>query len=104
LNPTDGADASTDTDGDGLTNLQEFRAGTNPRNPNSIFRISSVASSAGAINIRFPSVSGKVYRIEYSASLTSAGKHSRTTFPAQAARSKSRTILPRTNRSVFTGQ
>jgi 1,4-alpha-glucan branching enzyme len=70
LNPNDGSDASIDTDGDGLTNLQEFHAGTNPRNPNSVFRISSVVSSAGNIIIRFPSVSGKVYRIEYSPSLT----------------------------------
>ncbi len=71
LNPNNDADASIDTDGDGLTNLQEFRAGTNPRNPNSVFRISSFVNGAGAVTIRFPSVFGKVYRIEYSASLTS---------------------------------
>jgi hypothetical protein len=70
LNPNNGADAAIDTDGDGLTNLQEFQAGTNPRDPNSVFRISSFVSNAGGTAIRFPSVAGKVYRIEYSASLT----------------------------------
>jgi len=32
LNPNDPTDATSDRDGDGLTNLQEFRQGTNPNN------------------------------------------------------------------------
>jgi regulation of enolase protein 1 (concanavalin A-like superfamily) len=32
LNDTDASDAAVDSDQDGLTNLQEFQAGTNPRN------------------------------------------------------------------------
>src|SRR5262249_6386151 len=32
LDPTDPSDANQDLDADGLTNLQEYRAGTNPRN------------------------------------------------------------------------
>jgi hypothetical protein len=35
LNPNDAADAAQDLDGDGLTNRQEFFAGTDPRNPDS---------------------------------------------------------------------
>ena len=35
LNPTSAADAATDTDSDGLSNLKEFLAGTNPRDPDS---------------------------------------------------------------------
>jgi hypothetical protein len=33
LDPLDSADASRDTDADGLTNLQEYAAGSNPGNP-----------------------------------------------------------------------
>ncbi len=35
LNPNDSTDAQKDSDGDGLTNLEEYRAGTNPLNPDS---------------------------------------------------------------------
>ncbi len=35
LNPNNNADAAIDSDGDGLTNLQEYQAGTSPTNPDS---------------------------------------------------------------------
>lgn len=35
LNPNDITDAQQDADGDGLTNLEEYRAGSNPLNPDS---------------------------------------------------------------------
>ena len=35
LNPLDPDDAKADADGDGFTNLEEYRYGTNPRDPNS---------------------------------------------------------------------
>ena len=39
--------ASDDFDGDGMTNLQEFLAGTDPKIPTSLFGISSVVPNAG---------------------------------------------------------
>jgi hypothetical protein len=57
--------ANADYDGDGVTNLQEFRAGTDPKDPKSVFRISSVAENLGSLQLAFDSVSGKTYRLEY---------------------------------------
>ena len=42
LNKNSASDANLDLDGDGASNLAEFLAGTQPNNPNSVFRIASV--------------------------------------------------------------
>src|SRR5262249_35773310 len=65
FDPNNAADGNADADGDGMTNLQEFKAGTNPRNPASVLRINSVARSGNNFVVSFPSISGKLYRVEY---------------------------------------
>lgn len=54
LNPTDPSDASKDQDGDGLTNLEEFLAGTDPANPDTdgdgVSDGAEVKRAAGATN------------------------------------------------------
>jgi len=57
--------ASDDADGDGLTNLQEFKAGTDPTKPKSTFRITSITDSSGTVQVTFDSVLGETYRLEY---------------------------------------
>lgn len=57
--------ASDDADGDGLTNLQEFFAGTNPKSASSRLYISSIDRSTGAPRISFQPVTGKSYRVQY---------------------------------------
>jgi hypothetical protein len=64
-------DANVDSDGDGMKNIDEFKAGTDPKNPNSRFAISSVDQSGGNPRINFTGVSGKTYRLEYRDDLTS---------------------------------
>lgn len=64
--------ATDDADGDGFTNLQEFLAGTDPRNASSRFRITSVTSASANITITFSAVAGKTYRVEYNDDLTSS--------------------------------
>jgi hypothetical protein len=61
---SDKSRASDDADGDGLTNLQEFRAGTDPKNATSALRISGMDKVGTAMRVSFPSVNGKTYRLE----------------------------------------
>ena len=56
--------ATDDADGDGLTNFQEFRAGTDPVVAGSRLRITAVTRSGSDLVIAFASVVGKTYRIE----------------------------------------
>ncbi|MBI3880418.1 MAG: metallophosphoesterase, partial [Verrucomicrobia bacterium] len=59
-------DPNADADGDGLTNLQEFWAGTNPNDANSWLRVASVAAAGGGFAVTWPSVGGVRYRVSFS--------------------------------------
>jgi hypothetical protein len=61
--------ASDDADGDGASNLQEYLAGTNPTNPNSVFRLSAAATANSTVTLTWPAVSGKSYQIQYKTNL-----------------------------------
>lgn len=65
--------ADSDWDHDGQSNLHEFLAGTNPTDPSSVFRITSVAPGVGGtLVLQWPSVSGRTYRVQYAGDLGSA--------------------------------
>jgi len=54
----------TDTDGDGMTDSNEFLAGTNPTNALSYFRfLTPAVQNTGAVRFDWPSVPGRSYRI-----------------------------------------
>ncbi|MBV9008356.1 MAG: hypothetical protein JO354_04205 [Verrucomicrobia bacterium] len=58
-------DPNGDADGDGMTNAAEAAAGTNPLDPTSIFRITSITKiSASTAAITWSSVSGKSYQLQ----------------------------------------
>lgn len=62
-----------DSDGDGHSNLQEYQAGTNPRQPESAFRLTASLSSNGAgLTLAWPSVPGKSYQLQSKSALDSA--------------------------------
>jgi Tol biopolymer transport system component len=61
--------ASDDADGDGASNLQEYLAGTDPTNPNSVFRLSAAATANSTVTLTWPAVSGKSYQIQYKTNL-----------------------------------
>jgi hypothetical protein len=64
-------DPNADPDHDGLTNLQEFQAGTNPLDPKSGLRIIAVAKSGNDFLVTFSlAVVSKSYRLERKDALT----------------------------------
>ena len=66
---------NADPDGDGANNASEYAAGTDPNGSGSVFKIISIALAANGggndVTVSFPSVAGRTYRVESSASLTS---------------------------------
>jgi len=72
FNKADPTDAAADADGDGMSNLQEYLAGTHPWSAASRLGITNFWRSAGGWEFMFSSVSGKVYRIEWTSDLTAS--------------------------------
>lgn len=58
-----GSDPAADSDGDGMTNRQEYLAGTNPRDSGSVLRVRAAAVGGTGFKISFPTVAGKSYRV-----------------------------------------
>jgi hypothetical protein len=73
LDPDDPADAALDSDGDGLTNLQEYLSGTNPREFSSGLKFDSVSAMAGTVLLRFTAVANQSYSIQYRDDLANGG-------------------------------
>jgi hypothetical protein len=61
--------ANGDPDGDGFTNLQEYLAGTDPKDPNSLLRINPL--SGGGQIVTWRSVPGKNYQVSATPALGS---------------------------------
>jgi len=65
LNPHVTNDADQDRDGDGLRNLHEYLAGTDPLAAHSLLGIKEVKRDANDWIITFASVTGKTYAVEF---------------------------------------
>jgi len=65
-----GAQPGADPDGDGLTNLREYRAGTNPTDPNSVFEFIDINPILGGVHLRWASQPNRTYRLRRSTSLS----------------------------------
>jgi hypothetical protein len=65
-----GADPNADSDSDGLVNLREYRAGTNPLDPRSVLEFVEVAASEGQVSVRWSSQTGKRYRVRRAPNLS----------------------------------
>jgi hypothetical protein len=58
-----------DPDGDGVNNLREYRAGTNPTNPNSRFELVEISKVPNGVSIQWTSQPERTYRVKRSNSL-----------------------------------
>ncbi|MBT6660033.1 MAG: hypothetical protein HOB00_07065 [Verrucomicrobia bacterium] len=71
LNPANAADALVDADNDGVTNLGEFRSGTDPNDADSRFLIKSIEVTEGRVTISVHVSPGHRYRVEFSEEVNS---------------------------------
>jgi hypothetical protein len=66
-------DDNADEDGDGLTNKQEYFTGTNPNDPQSTFKTSSVSFEPNVgFHVLWPSQAGIPYRVQWKNALPDA--------------------------------
>lgn len=64
--------AQFDADGDGMSNLAEYLAGTDPTNPMSNLQLQIIVqvSATKTVNLNWPAVPGKTYQIQFKDNLT----------------------------------
>jgi hypothetical protein len=67
--PTDGSADFIDSDGDGLNNWQEWKAGTIPTNAASVLQLASPTNSVAGVKVTWQSVSGVTYYLQSSTNL-----------------------------------
>ena len=74
LNPDYPADAALDADGDAMSNLAEYQAGTDPQDAQSFLK-AELEGSTGAANfvVKFGAVSNKTYSVLYQSPLAAQG-------------------------------
>ncbi len=59
------ADSNGDADHDGFTNLEEYLAGTDPRDPASRLSLDGVVRDGDGVRILFTAITGRSYAIQY---------------------------------------
>ena len=63
LNPNDPSDAALDSDNDGITNLNEYIAGTDPQDKTDYFHIASITAGTNCV-LSFQSALNRLYTLE----------------------------------------
>ena len=61
---------NADTDGDGKSNADEAKAGTDPFSPTDIIKVTDLTLVGGNLEVRWPSIIGKRYKVQSSTDLS----------------------------------
>ncbi|MCK5849961.1 MAG: hypothetical protein KAH23_03525, partial [Kiritimatiellae bacterium] len=61
-----------DDDNDGMSDVDEILAGTDPLDQDSVFQISELSIQDGSLHLEFQSVNGRMYSVEYKNDLTNS--------------------------------
>ncbi len=99
LSPTDPLDAHYDADGDGLFNLGEYIAGTDPTNPANFLRIESI-STVGRTTLRFGAASNHTYAVQYREDWSPGFWNMLTAVPAHSTNRTAQVIDPNPNQAT----
>ncbi len=62
---------NADPDGDGMNNLAEYTAGTNPNSKSDVFKVASQQKSGSSFTLTLSGKSGRTYTLQRSTSLAS---------------------------------
>ena len=76
-------DADQDPDGDGLTNLEEYLAGTDPLSAQSALKLAAVVPAPGSLALQFLAISNRTYSVVYRNALSDPTWLSLTNLAAQ---------------------
>jgi hypothetical protein len=68
--------AQDDADGDGASNLAEYLAGTNPRDPQSVFKIVSISPAGSNVQVLWSARTNKTYQLQSRTALDQSGSWS----------------------------
>lgn len=83
-NPEEWPSGEKDSDGDGVTNLKEFQAGTNPMDPNSVLRTRFAVTPQGR-RLYWTTEPGLVYQVQFSTDFTAWSNLGEARFAAGAS-------------------
>lgn len=87
FNPSSPADAMLDADGDGRTNLDEYRASTDPRWAGDLFAVEGISAASNTVTLTFTARADRAYTVQYKDDLASGPWLTLSTVPASAGRS-----------------
>jgi hypothetical protein len=88
------ADALMDADGDGMTNLAEFIAGTDPTDPRSYLQVER-PQPGPPFTLSFQAISNRAYSVQFTEILPAAGWNDLTNLPGRATNHVERVIDPK---------